>query len=295
MQPDPHAQLPAPHAICKNGTSRKATICDPKLRTANTNAQCGSALDFYYWSPWRSPGRAPVIDACGIAGGRIPGQGPGIEGADYHSTPHAPLGTRGSVWALTVHEGMLLGAVGDSSIKVWRMDTWEQTCTLSGHRGLVLALACYGDRLISGSDDRCIRVWRMGSWECERILTGHNGGVVGVCIVHGAQALRSAPRPLFCCSRLTSLVSGPNEPEPERPRAERHTAYIHETHTRRPQPAALSARERGPPPAAPPSWHVLRSDTEARGGNVEGCCSTAGMAPKRNAQRKGGAHGMRGV
>ena len=113
------------------------------------------------------------------------------------------LGTRGSVWALTVHEGMLLGAVGDSSIKVWRMDTWEQTCTLSGHRGLVLALACYGDRLISGSDDRCIRVWRMGSWECERILTGHNGGVVGVCIVHGAQALRSAPRPLFCCSRLS--------------------------------------------------------------------------------------------
>ena len=28
------------------------------------------------------------------------------------------LGTRGSVWALTVHDGMLLGAVGDSSIKV---------------------------------------------------------------------------------------------------------------------------------------------------------------------------------
>ena len=79
----------------------------------------------------------------------------------------------------------LLGAVGDSSIKVWRMDTWEQCGVLSGHRGLVLALACYGDRLISGSDDRCIRVWRMGTWECERILTGHNGGVVGVCIVHG--------------------------------------------------------------------------------------------------------------
>ena len=45
---------------------------------------------------WRSPGRAPVIDACGIAGGRIPGQGPGIDGADYHSTDNAPLGTRGS-------------------------------------------------------------------------------------------------------------------------------------------------------------------------------------------------------
>ena len=97
VRPDPHApELPAPHAICKNGTSRKPTICDPKLRTANTNAPCGSATDYYYWSPWRSPGRAPVIDACGIAGGRIPGQGPGIDGADYHSTENAPLGTRGS-------------------------------------------------------------------------------------------------------------------------------------------------------------------------------------------------------
>ena len=31
-----------------------------------------------------------------MAGGRIPGQGHGIEGADYHSTVHAPLGMRGS-------------------------------------------------------------------------------------------------------------------------------------------------------------------------------------------------------
>jgi WD40 repeat protein len=174
------------------------------------------------------------------------------------------LGTRGSVWALTVHEGMvrvppppppplhrlahirhargaprcrvrraavapraargarsmltpsahalaaslrqLLGAVGDSSIKVWRMDTWEQTCTLSGHRGLVLALACYGDRLISGSDDRCIRVWRMGVWECERVLTGHNGGVVGVCIVHGACAPSNRRARRVSCARCAACL-----------------------------------------------------------------------------------------
>jgi len=109
------------------------------------------------------------------------------------------LGTRGSVWTMAVHEGLLLGAIGDSSIKVWRMEAdvpmedWEQIGILSGHRGLVLALAVYKDRLISGSDDRCIRVWRMGSagasqrgdWECERTLTGHNGGVVGVCFIQG--------------------------------------------------------------------------------------------------------------
>ena len=37
-----------------------------------------------------------MIDACGVAGGRVPGMGPGIEGADYHSTPNAPRGMRGS-------------------------------------------------------------------------------------------------------------------------------------------------------------------------------------------------------
>ena len=41
----------------------------------NAGAECGSADDFFYYSPWRRPGSAPVIDACGSAGGRIPGQG----------------------------------------------------------------------------------------------------------------------------------------------------------------------------------------------------------------------------
>eukprot|EP00729_Bicosta_minor_P010877 gene10877-35269_t len=40
----------------------KPTICDPKLRTMNTQAECGGPADFYYFSPWRAPGAAPVID-----------------------------------------------------------------------------------------------------------------------------------------------------------------------------------------------------------------------------------------
>jgi hypothetical protein len=51
-----------------------ATVCDPTERTVNTGAECGSAEDYYFYSPWRRPGSAPVIDSCGIAGGRNPGQ-----------------------------------------------------------------------------------------------------------------------------------------------------------------------------------------------------------------------------
>merc|ERR1711988_118344 len=53
--------------IC--GKNYKATVCDPALRTVNTGAECGSEKDSYYYSPWRAPGSAPVLDSCGMAGG----------------------------------------------------------------------------------------------------------------------------------------------------------------------------------------------------------------------------------
>jgi len=62
----------------------------------NTAAECNASDDFFYYSPWRRPGSAPVIDSCGIAGGRLPGQGPGGFGAGYRNTTNAKLGDRGS-------------------------------------------------------------------------------------------------------------------------------------------------------------------------------------------------------
>jgi len=73
-----------------------ATICDPRLRTYNTQAECGSAADFYFYSPWRAPGSAPVIDACGSAGGRHPGQGIGGAGASFQNSSLFKLGDMGS-------------------------------------------------------------------------------------------------------------------------------------------------------------------------------------------------------
>lgn len=73
-----------------------ATICDPRLRTVNTAAECGSSDDYFYYSPWRAPGYAPVIDSCGSAGGRLPGQGGGGFGAGYVNTTNAKIGDLGS-------------------------------------------------------------------------------------------------------------------------------------------------------------------------------------------------------
>ena len=75
---------------------RNATNCDPRSRTINVNAECGSVEDFYFFMPWRYPGISPVTDSCGVAGGILPGQPKGIAGADYTETPLAKLGDLGS-------------------------------------------------------------------------------------------------------------------------------------------------------------------------------------------------------
>ena len=57
-------------SMCNN-TKVTASICDANLRTVNTDAACGSDQDRWYYTPWRSPGLAPVADACGMAGGAL--------------------------------------------------------------------------------------------------------------------------------------------------------------------------------------------------------------------------------
>jgi|EP01046_Picozoa_sp_COSAG06_P067555 hypothetical protein len=47
--------------VC-SGNKMVATNCDPRTRTVNTGAKCGAPDDWYYYSPWRKPGAAPVID-----------------------------------------------------------------------------------------------------------------------------------------------------------------------------------------------------------------------------------------
>ena len=82
-------------ANCDHPTMN-ATMCASSLRSANTAAKCGSAEDIYYYSPWRAPGFAPVIDSCGSAGGRHPGQGTGGAGAQFQNTSLAQAGDVGS-------------------------------------------------------------------------------------------------------------------------------------------------------------------------------------------------------
>jgi len=85
-----------PGVACHGPQKSKAkpTICSAEHRTININATCGGEDDWYYFSPWRAPGAAPVMDSCGVAGGHKPPDG-GFGGI-YVNTTHAKLGDYGT-------------------------------------------------------------------------------------------------------------------------------------------------------------------------------------------------------
>ena len=87
---------PKPVIASNCGTIGTPTMCDSRLRTLNTLAECKSPEDIYQLSPWRAPGSAPVIDSCGSAGGRLPGQPEGIALAVFTNSSLAYEGQKGS-------------------------------------------------------------------------------------------------------------------------------------------------------------------------------------------------------
>jgi hypothetical protein len=74
--------------------SIKPTINDPKYRSMNQNATAGSVEDIFYFNPWRAPGKAPVFDACGKAGGSDQEV---FNAGAYNKTIYAKQGDLGSV------------------------------------------------------------------------------------------------------------------------------------------------------------------------------------------------------
>jgi len=66
-----------------------------KAWTMNVHAVEGSVEDSYRFNPWRAPGHAPVVDACGQAGGRFPNVYVGGD-SDYTNTSLSRMGDLGS-------------------------------------------------------------------------------------------------------------------------------------------------------------------------------------------------------
>lgn len=121
----------AANSTQKAGTAT-ATICDPKLRTVNTAVACGAKDDWYYYSPWRAPGAAPVFDSCGMAAGHPPPVPKLNFGGLYVNTSHAKVGDRGSKVLPKAPSGTVWSA-GTSYEVSWTIGVCRALCRQSLH------------------------------------------------------------------------------------------------------------------------------------------------------------------
>ena len=67
-KPSGTSPSPSPHCTYEEGLMN-ATNNDPRYRTMLLNVPALSKGDVYRYNPWRAPGKAPIYDPCGMAGG----------------------------------------------------------------------------------------------------------------------------------------------------------------------------------------------------------------------------------
>lgn len=99
------------------GESIKATLNDPKYRTANVHAEAGSDQDIFKHNPWRAPGMAPVFDACGMAGGNYFEV---FNAGAYNTTKFAKQGDLGTK-VLPVRKSGTVWTRGDVATTRWEL------------------------------------------------------------------------------------------------------------------------------------------------------------------------------
>ena len=111
---------PPPPPLLPSFCRSIATICDPRLRAIHRSARCGASDDFLYYNPWRSPGRAPTFDACGMAGGEPVAGAEPPQGAKYTPTRHAKQGDAGSTTLPAAPTNTVWTAGGEAEVS-WTM------------------------------------------------------------------------------------------------------------------------------------------------------------------------------
>lgn len=75
----------------------------------------------------------------------------------------------------------LFSAGADSTVRLWNLETLQNTMVFEGHRGFIVGLFAMrsetGTGLFSGSDDRTVKQWNSNSGACVHTYKGHKGPV----------------------------------------------------------------------------------------------------------------------
>jgi WD40 repeat protein len=108
----------------------------------------------------------------------------------------ALLSHTGAIWdmAITPDGEKVVSASGDTTLRVWNLETGETLHILRGHTDRVLGIAVTsnGKKVISASDDKTLKVWNLETGKLLHTLQGHTDRVWGIAVTSNGKKAISA-------------------------------------------------------------------------------------------------------
>ncbi|KAJ3120547.1 POC1 centriolar protein A [Nowakowskiella sp. JEL0407] len=141
------------------------------------------------FSPLRPPGEYPAL---------LPTEAIAQQWSTCLSTGDTHMDVVNSV-AISRDERMMVSGSGDTTVKIWNLNTGKEIRTLSGHLKPVNAVAICNERLIvSGSRDKTLKFWYASTGKEIRTCVGHSGSInsVAICEEKGLVVSGSSDRTL---------------------------------------------------------------------------------------------------
>lgn len=100
---------------------------------------------------------------------------------------------RGVNKAAELHDGRLVSASYDCTLRIWNAATGECERVLQGHTADVVVVAVLRDgRVLSASGDSTLRIWNATTGECECVLEGHTEPVSSVAVLSDGRLVSSS-------------------------------------------------------------------------------------------------------
>ncbi len=149
------------------------------------DAEIRDTLKQFAYVDWREKSDEEYAKLLEVCEGRVVAESEG-EMEEGQTSAKVLEGHTARVWSViaTPDSRLAISASGDSTLKVWDLETLKEVTTLMGHTSLVRSVTVTpnGRFAISASDDSTLKVWDLETWKEVTTLKGHNSWVLSVTV-----------------------------------------------------------------------------------------------------------------
>lgn len=156
-----------------------------KMTTAHTESVLNLRFDYRYlitcskdktiklWNRHELSANDPIVPTCAVEQFTAAGFGTSLPPLPPYSLLLTLQGHNAAVNAIQIHEGQIVSASGDRTIRAWDLNTGLCIREYSGHTKGIACVQFDGRRIISGSSDNTVRIFDVATSAEVACLSGH--------------------------------------------------------------------------------------------------------------------------